>query len=181
MKPIVLIPLGEVNIDLLSRLKDELSEMFNTCVSILFHPIQLPLNAYNARRKQYHSTIILDNIRSTNIGCGKASILIVTDLDLYVSGLNFVFGQAESPGNYAIVSLHRLRPEFYGGEPDSNLLAERLLKEAVHELGHTYGLKHCSNPRCVMSFSNSILDVDIKSFRFCESCRIRLSELTRVS
>lgn len=181
MKPIILIPLGEVNIDLLSRLKNGLSEVFDTRVSILPHPIQPPLNAYNARRRQYHSTIILDNIRSTNIGGGGASILVVTDLDLYVSGLNFVFGQAESPGNYAIVSLHRLRPEFYGGKPDSNLLAERLLKEAVHELGHTYGLKHCSNPRCVMSFSNSILDVDIKSFRFCDSCRIKLSGLTRAS
>ncbi|MCS7112598.1 MAG: archaemetzincin family Zn-dependent metalloprotease [Candidatus Bathyarchaeota archaeon] len=180
MKPIKIIPLGEVDIDLLSWLGRELRGIYDTDVFISVCGLEPPSTAYNVRRRQYLSTLILDSLRST---CKDrdTNVLLVTELDLYVPGLNFVFGQAESPGNYAIVSLHRLRPEFYGEETDSNLLAERLLKEAVHELGHTYGLRHCLNPRCVMRFSNSILEVDAKSCRFCDTCRAELSKLSRKS
>lgn len=180
MKPIKLIPLGEVDIDLLSWLGGRLRDIFDTDIYVSTYVMEPPSTAYNNRRRQYLSTVILDNLRSTCKDRG-VNILLVTELDLYVPGLNFVFGQAESPGNYAIVSLHRLRPEFYGEKPNLNLLTERLLKEAVHELGHTYGLRHCLNPRCVMSFSNSIIEVDMKSYRFCDTCRAELSKLSRSS
>jgi len=180
MKPIKLVPLGEIDTKLLSQLGIELRNIFGTEVSTSTYIMRPPPNAYNACRKQYLSTVILDNLRSTYTS-RDSRILLVTDLDLYTPGLNFVFGQAESPGDYAIVSIHRLRPEFYGERCNLELLLERLLKEAVHELGHTYGLRHCSNPRCVMRFSNSILEVDMKDHRFCSVCRAELLKLSRIS
>jgi archaemetzincin len=97
----------------------------------------------------------------------------VTEHDLYGPSLNFVFGEADLGNRVAIISLSRLSPGFYGFSEDVERFQERALKEAVHELGHTYGLGHCSNPLCVMHFSNSLLDTDIKKATFCPECEKR--------
>jgi archaemetzincin len=91
--------------------------------------------------------------------------------------VNFVFGEAELSGKAAIISLYRLKPEFYGEPVNQTLFLERAAKEAVHEIGHTLGLTHCSNPSCVMSFSNTIRAVDTKKREFCPKCSKHLSEL----
>jgi archaemetzincin len=91
--------------------------------------------------------------------------------------LNFVFGEARCPGKAALISLHRLRPEFDGRKPNDELLIERTEKEAVHELGHTLGLRHCANPFCVMHFSNSIFDTDRKQSLFCSKCQTKIEGL----
>jgi archaemetzincin len=98
-------------------------------------------------------------------------VLGVTDVDLFVPVLRFVFGEAQLAGVAALVSVHRLRQEFYGELPDADLAAERLLKEALHELGHTFGLKHCGDWDCVMSASHSIERVDVRSAWYCPNCR----------
>ena len=103
-------------------------------------------------------------------------ILGVVDVDIFAPGLNFVFGEADITGGKAIISLQRLRQEFYGLSQDQDLFQERVLKEAVHELGHTYGLMHCLNPACVMHFSNSLHDTDLKGWNFCPTCKVRLNQ-----
>jgi len=70
----------------------------------------------------------------------------------------------------AVISLARLRPEFYGSPPDAPLLLKRAVKEAIHELGHTHGLGHCRDPRCIMCFSNTLHDTDVKGPGFCAAC-----------
>ncbi|MBI5187681.1 MAG: archaemetzincin family Zn-dependent metalloprotease [Nitrospirae bacterium] len=100
-------------------------------------------------------------------------VLGIVDHDLYVPQLNFVFGEAGR--KMAVISLTRLRQEFYGLSEDRGLFHKRTLTEAVHELGHTYGLGHCRNPRCVMFFSNSLMDTDRKGPEFCLGCGGRLS------
>jgi archaemetzincin len=99
-----------------------------------------------------------------------ARVLGVTVSDLYVPVLTFVFGEAQVDGNCATISTTRLREEFYGLPADEALLRERLLKESVHELGHTFGLRHCADWRCVMSSSYAVERVEVKSAQFCPAC-----------
>jgi archaemetzincin len=94
----------------------------------------------------------------------------VTDADLYIPILTFIFGEAQLGNTGAVVSTHRLRPEFYGMPKDHRVLQGRLLKEAIHELGHTFGLHHCPDYRCVMSASHSVERIDLKQADFCEVC-----------
>jgi archaemetzincin len=103
-------------------------------------------------------------------------ILGVTGVDLTAPGLNFVFGLADPRGRAAVISLARLYPEFYGQPRDPRLFKERAVKEAVHELGHLLGLGHCPDPVCVMSFSNSLADTDMKRPGFCRPCREKLGK-----
>jgi archaemetzincin len=93
----------------------------------------------------------------------------VTCRDLYVEGLNFVFGLADSPGKAAVISLHRLH-----ADADGALFRARAVKEAMHELGHTRGLRHCADSRCVMAFSKSLADTDRKGKEFCSRCAQKL-------
>lgn len=102
-------------------------------------------------------------------------VLGITGADIYAGDLNFVFGQAELNGNYALVSTARLRNTFYGApEEDEKLFNKRISTEVVHELGHIFGLNHCLSTRCVMFFSNSILDTDRKGDEFCNLCKEKL-------
>lgn len=165
---IALVPVGEIDIKVLEFLKDSLKVRFDKEIVIesRFEP---PESAYNPKRNQYYATPIVRLISDSVDGYDK--VLGVIDFDLWVPGLNFVFGEAERIGGKAcIISLTRLRQEFYSLLSDNNLFNERALKEAVHELGHLYGLIHCANPRCVMHFSNSLRDTDYKNSDFCSEC-----------
>ena len=167
-----LLKIGKVEDFVLNSLEENLTDVFvGAECETLQETMPIPESAYNPTRKQYHSSIILANVRKfAEKKLAYDRVLGITDVDLYVPHLNFVFGEAEFPGKYAVISLFRLRPEFYGQPPNKKLFLERTLKEAVHELGHTFGLKHCRNPSCVMFFSNSIIDTDRKGFSFCEKC-----------
>jgi len=101
-------------------------------------------------------------------------VLGVIDADCYAPGLNFIFGQARLHERDCFIALPRLRQSFYGLPDDENLFRQRVLKEAVHELGHTYGLGHCPNPHCVMHFSNSLHDTDVKDAEFCPRCQMQM-------
>ena len=155
---------------LLQTLKKHLLKVFPKLEEIeeLSLPSQILEEAYTPARGQYNSTKILFKL-TESIQVKSERFLAITSVDLYAYGLNFVFGEAQFPGRFAIISLCRLKPEFYG-EPDGELFSERVKKEVTHELGHTFGLTHCPNPKCVMHFSNSIADTDLKSNIFCDIC-----------
>ena len=128
-----------------------------------------PETAYDAARGQYNSTQLLRRLLD-DPQAGGARVLGVTGVDLFVPVLTFVFGEAQLDGRAAVVSLQRLRPESYGLGVDPTLLFERLVKEAVHELGHVHGMIHCTDATCVMRASTYVEQVDLKSAGFCEAC-----------
>lgn len=155
--------------DLLARLRESLISR----VSFLFEPIEIdgaeieaPSGSFDRTRKQYVADPFLHALdgRSTR----DEHILGLVDLDLYVTGLNFIFGLAEQKRN-AIVALPRLRQSFYGLKDADSLFHSRVTRESIHELGHVVGLPHCQK-RCVMRFSNSLEDTDRKPDAFCPDC-----------
>ena len=128
-------------------------------------------SAFEASRGQYFSTRLVFDLLTYAGGFPHAKVLGITAVDLFIPILTFVFGEAQLGGQVALVSTHRLRQEFYGLPEDRGIFLERVEKEALHELGHTYGLVHCHQPGCVMGFSNAVEKVDLKTNTYCPECR----------
>lgn len=139
-------------------------------------------DAFDARRRQYDSSGLLEAL-GRNPPERDSRVIGLTDRDLFIPILTFVFGEAQLGGGAAIASLHRLRNEFYGLPPDGGAVVDRLVKECVHELGHTFGLIHCEDYGCVMHASTSVEDIDLKGAKYCARCAGRaapwLNDATR--
>jgi archaemetzincin len=170
-----ILPVGQVATAVIIRIKKNLERVFpdTTCV-VVNEKLPLRETAFDKKREQYRSKAILSELQGYAVkNHALHRILGVVDADVFVAELNFVFGEAVCSGNAALISLWRLRPEFYGDAPDVELFYARAMKEAVHELGHTLGLRHCPRSSCVMYFSNSISDTDIKQSVFCDQCYLQ--------
>jgi archaemetzincin len=167
---ITLKPLGNIADEIMEELRDRVRGIFHCPVEIEAGLSDLA-EAYNPERKQYFSSKLLASLKKSE---RDERVVGIADVDLYVPRLNFVFGEADIISETAIVSLYRLRQEYYGLAPKEALFLERATKEIVHELGHTFGLGHCSNNKCVMHFSNSLADTDFKEASFCSSCRPKI-------
>lgn len=161
----------------------ELQPVVSTLASQPAEPIPeilsepLPAGAFDSRRSQYAAVEMLAYLaRRAESGL---TILGITGVDLFAPRLSFVFGIADRAAGTAIISLHRLTPEFYGEPPDPALSRERAVKEAIHELGHVLGLDHCKSAGCIMRFSSMITDTDEKGPGFCGRCSARLGPITR--
>jgi len=129
--------------------------------------------AYDRVRMQYNSSAILKELISSPQG-DTLKIIGITGVDLFIPILTFVFGEAQLGGAGSVVSSHRLHNTFYGLPEDSELTTTRLIKECIHELGHTFGLVHCQDQTCVMTSSTYVEDIDQKGVELCDDCRIQL-------
>lgn len=158
----------QTRLEFLDNLAAELARIFQVSCHVHEEPFAADF-AYDPVRGQYHSTAILQRLHSLS-GDPETWFLGVTDVDLYIPILTFVFGEAQLNGHCALVSLHRLREEFYGLPANPKLLAERTVKEAVHELGHLLGLRHCHDWRCVMTSTHDVERLDLKSEEYCAAC-----------
>jgi archaemetzincin len=136
--------------------------------------VSLPEEAFDPVRRQCRSIEILKALARA-APCDTARIVGITEADLAIPMLTFLFGQALFEGTVALVSLCRLRQEFYGLPPDAELLRERAVKETLHELGHTFGLVHCGDAKCAMSLSTDIELVDAKGECYCTRCGAHLA------
>ena len=174
MGRIILVMLSEINEHILEVLKQGLEQTFNRVVETRAKIRSLD-NAYAPSRNQYISPRLLSRLRRIKKGSGD-KILGIVDVDLYSPEFDFVFGEAEIGSGVATVSLYRLRPECYGLRPNAKVFEERAVTEAVHELGHLYHLGHCLNPKCVMHFSTSLVNIDMKGKTFCSKCQQELKE-----
>ena len=169
---IVLVPIGAVDPAELRMLVNPLRAVFSRDV-VIGEGVPLPKAARNDPRSQHDAEIVLESLALSVEMERHDRVLGVTNADLYLPGMNFVFGIARE--RWAIISLHRLRESFYGLPDDPDLFRRRAVVEAVHELGHTFGLAHCKRSRCVMFFSNTVAETDRKGPEFCMRCRLHLA------
>lgn len=170
-----MVPVGEFPESILNLIKDELENLNIKCR--IMPKIPIPKESYNQWRRQYNAEVVMDLLsKVSEVKFIDKSIptLLLTEHDLYYAGLNFIFGLEDPAKSCAIVSLARLKPEFYDQKSARGLLEERAVKEVIHELGHYFGLDHCYNNKCIMSFSPSVFDVDKKEKEFCDNCKIKM-------
>ena len=138
-----------------------------------------PTHLFDKDRKQWISDSLLDWLLESSNPDSTTKVLAICDFDAYSDELNFVFGQAHLGGRVSAIYLPRLKDKIYVQKSDKNnynLFEQRVIKEAVHELGHAFGLRHCQISKCAMHFSNSLQDTDFKDDKFCERCNKILKE-----
>lgn len=179
--------IGNINKRILKNLKKDLKKQFRKFVNsviILPEKMELKESYYVPSERQYNGYTIFKTLKNSNDKDKLSSTLGILDVDIFKKKLNFIFGVATNPKHplkdypgSAIVSVARLREAFYFRDERNDLIRNRVLKEAVHEIGHTFGLKHCEN-KCVMQFSETITYVDNKPLQFCTDCTVVLEDLT---
>ena len=176
---ILLVPIPSFDITLLASLTEPLHNAFGISVSVGNDRHIDPSSAFDVYRNQYNSTVLIASLQNRFVDF-NGKILGLTNVDLFVPVLTYVFGEAQLDGSIAVVSSRRLDDSFYGLTSDRKLHELRLLKEAVHELGHAFGLVHCSDYLCVMHSSTGVEEIDIKTEHFCSRCRQQLLEYTTI-
>lgn len=173
MPTILLVPIGIRSEELPPLLLDSMRRIFQCPVEIERKSNIDSEPAFNPARNQYLSNRLLFSLLEHNPQF-NGKILGITPFDLFAPVLTYVFGEAQLHGKVAVVSTYRLNEKLYGLPENRALMEERLLKEAVHELGHTFGLIHCPIFECVMHSSTAVEELDLKNHDFCPVCSIKL-------
>jgi len=170
---IIVSPIGDLDELLPERAVRAINRIFGCRTEIL--PLLPDVDfVFNADRGQYHSTPILEKLAG-QAPLHAIKVIAIVDVDLYIPVLTHVYGEAQLGGKAAIVSVHRLKEDLL--PPDSHKTCHRrVAKEAIHELGHTFSLRHCRDHTCIMHYCRTLRDVDKKSDRFCRYCDILLQD-----
>lgn len=171
-----ILPMGNVPQKVIDELTSEFKAVFGAKSTILPR-VNVPISSFNQWKKQFNGEAILNEIARS--GAGKfieksIPTVIVTDVDIFAGALNFAFGVEAPDLGCCLISISRLRTEFYGQSPSMGALKDRTVKEAIHALGHYFGLKHCKYKSCVMAASSVVEDIDAREKKFCGGCKYDL-------
>ena len=175
MSLIKIIPLQFPAVEELEKMLSIISNRFKMETQLSTRPFDMT-PYFNPVRSQYNANEIIQKLDTDAAEDNK--IVGITELDLFIPVLSYIFGQAYLGGSAALISGHRLHNSRYGLVEDPVLYSQRLLKCLIHELGHAFGLKHCLKPGCVMISTTYVEEMDQKSDMFCQTCQDELSELT---
>lgn len=180
MKKLGLLRIGKVELKILRYLQTELKVILQGIfddIQIINKVCKIPKNSYDAATRKFLAPLFMFEIRNYAEERDFDKILGITSVELLDDERESFFGQAEygPEAKIAMISLYYLFPESY--KKIKNLLLERVLKETLHEIGHTLGLEHCIN-NCVMIYSDEIISIDIKPAIFCEECREKILKVS---
>lgn len=174
MSLIRIIPLQFSSVDMLEKMLPVISHHFKMETTLSNWHLDLT-QFFDPVRSQYNANEIISEL--VPLAEKDDRIVGVTDLDLFIPVLSYIFGQAYLGGSAALVSGHRLENKRYGLNDDPKIFADRLLKCILHELGHAFGLIHCLKPGCIMVSTTYVEEMDQKSDQFCKKCRSELVDL----
>jgi archaemetzincin len=171
-KYITLISYGHFEKDFLTNIAASITHEYILPVNIIESYIDLS-EFYDPARRQYDGNKLLKEINS-NTTTDSLKTVGLFAVDLFIPILTYIYGQAFLCGHTGIASLYRLKNELYGMKQDEKLLLNRFKKVITHELGHTFGLKHCHSSGCVMKSSTYVEDIDQKSANLCPRCKTEI-------
>jgi len=170
---IIISPIGDVTSDLLDPIRGEIKRIYGypTEVLALLNDIEF---AFHPNRNQYHSTPVLEQL-ALNAPANAIKVMALVEVDLFIPILTHVYGEAQLGGKACIVSTVRLN-EGHSYLNTQEPFLSRIVKEAIHELGHTFKLRHCREHTCLMHYCRDESDVDRKSDQLCRYCKVLLED-----
>jgi archaemetzincin len=171
---IVVVPLGEVDFMLVNRLATNIGPIFGRSVDIL-KGMKVPEEAYNVIRNQYYASIVLAKLERVKAN-PRELVLGIAEEDIYLPDEAYVLGHSDPLMGTAVVSLFKIRQEFYGLPEDDSKVYGRLYKQSVHQVAHLFNMTSCRNPKCVNYYSQDMFDIDTKGEKFCDLCKRQLLE-----
>ena len=171
---IVVVPLGEVDFMLVNRLATGIGPVFGRSVDII-KGMKMPDEALNIIRNQHYVSILLAKLERVKAN-PKEMILGACEEDIYLPDEPYILGHSDMVSGTAVVSLFRIRQEFYGLPEDESKVYVRMFKQAIHQLAHLFEMTSCRNPRCINYYSQNMMDIDNKTEKFCDICKRQLLE-----
>jgi predicted Zn-dependent protease len=171
-EPISIVPVNTIDADFVTRLGLCLEERF-LAPFMVRAPVRIQKHILNGVRGQLFTGALATHV-AAKYPPGDGYVLTITDYDLYKTSARYIFGEGDPTTRIALVSRHRLTPEFYGESADDNVLFQRTLKESVRALGRALGLRNCHNQRCVMHHADSIFETDNRLSNLCDACEKKI-------
>jgi archaemetzincin len=170
---IVISPIGDLEHLPMNPIQIGVQQIFHCRTEVISLITDLDF-ALDPGRNQYHSSLILEKL--ADLAPDHAiKVLAICHVDLFIPILTHVYGEAQLGGRACIISTSRLKQDLPPINPQASL-EKRMFKEAMHELGHTFDLRHCKDNVCTMHYCRTIEDVDKKSDQFCRYCRVLLED-----
>lgn len=171
-KPIILLqPLQFTDNATLQLLKDSVAHFYS--VTVIIAPDKpFPAHTYYKPRNRYRADSTIKWLKQLKPDSVRTMVGI-TNEDISVSKAEHkdygVMGLGYSPGHACIVSTFRPSKT----ATSKTHLQQRILKLVLHEMGHNFGLPHCSNQECFMVDAEGQMKLD-REKELCTSCRRKL-------